>query len=59
MMTWVQTQKLRRDEGCHEQGERLALTAGQKPHRLPQAVFQPHIQLTQLFAEIFLSLIHI
>ena len=26
MMTWVQTQKLRRDEGCHEQGERLALT---------------------------------
>ena len=37
----------------HQERQRLTLTAGQKPHRLPQAVFQPHIQLTQLFAEIF------
>ena len=39
----IEQQKLRRDEGCHEQGERLALTAGEKSDRLGHPVFKPHI----------------
>ena len=49
----VEQKKLGLCYRCHQERQRLALTAGQKPHRLPQAVFQPHIQLAQLFAEIF------
>ena len=39
----IKQQKLRRDESCHEQGKRLALTAGEKSDRLGHPVFKPHI----------------
>ena len=43
ILALIEQQKLRRDEGCHEQGERLALTAGEKSDRLGHPVFKPHI----------------
>ena len=40
----VQQQQLRLLQRCHQQGQRLTLTAGKQPHLGGHAVFQPQIQ---------------
>ena len=47
----VEQQELRSGDRRHQKRQRLPLTAGQEPHRLPQPIFQAHIQLAQLRAE--------
>ena len=47
----VEQQQLGRHHGGHEQCQRLALTAGQKPHRTLHPVLQSHPQQRELLAE--------
>ena len=47
----VKKQKLRRNNGRHEQRERLALAAGEQSDRLRESVLKSHIQKCKLFAE--------
>ena len=52
----VQKQELRGDEGGHQQGQCLTLTARQQAHRLLHPVFEAHIQQSQLLTEDLLIL---
>ena len=47
----VKQQQLRRDEGRHQQGQRLALAAGQQTHGLLHAVLKPQTQRGELFGK--------
>ena len=52
----VQQQQLGGDQGGHQQGEGLPLSAGQQPHRLAHPVLQPHAQQLQPLGEELLVL---
>ena len=47
----IEQQEFRPGDRRHQKRQRLPLTAGQKPHRLPQPILQSHIQFAQLRAE--------
>lgn len=50
---FVEQQKLRLGDRCHQKRQRLPLPAGQQSDRLAYPILQSHIQLAQPLAEVF------